>query len=99
MPSSGDDTDRDGPVRERFTADQSRSLSDAVLEAIETYKGTDLRSTDLVLYDNIDPDALDALFREGADANTVLMFDSDGVRVKLWGDGAIIIEVTEQVEL
>ena len=90
---------RRDPVRVRFTEGQDRSLSDAVLEAIADYKGTDLLTDDLVLYGNVDPDALDELFREDADANTVLMFDSDGVRVKLWGDGDIIIEVAERVEV
>ena len=99
MASSGDGRDPGGPVQVQFTPNGDRTLSDAVLEAIEAYKGSDLLTSDLVLYDNINPDALDELFRAGANANTVLRFDTDDVRVTLWGDGGIIIEVAERAEI
>ena len=94
-PAIGDDLP-DGAVRDKYRPDQDRSLSLAVLRAIERYKDESVSRSEFVLYDNIDPDALDNLFRDESEANTVLMFDTDSVRVQLWGDGGVVIEVIEQ---
>ena len=92
-PAIGDDPP-DGTVRDKYTPDQDRSLSLAVLKAIERYKSESVSRSEFVLYDSIDPDALDNLFRENS--NAVLMFDTDDVRVQLWGDSGVVIEVIEQ---
>lgn len=79
---------------ERYWPGEDRSLSDAVLEAIEEQKGHDLTREDFRLYDDIDPDALDNIFREDVNANTSVKFDTADVTVALWGDGSVEIRVT-----
>lgn len=73
---------------------EEQPLSDTVLEAIERYRGTDLTEDNFALYDDVDPDALDDLFREDADANTTVQFNTDSVTVTLQGDGGVEIQVT-----
>ena len=84
----------DNPQRDRYRHGESRSLSDAILEAIEQELDQNLIHTEFRLYDDINPDALDELFREDANADTTVQFDTDGVTVTLWGDGDIDIHVS-----
>lgn len=86
----------DDVERERYHPDEERSLSDAILEAIEQHLGEDIATAEFHLYDDIDPDALDDLFRPDASANTSVRFDTDDVRVTLWGDGAVDIRITSR---
>lgn len=83
-------------VRKSYTTDQDHSLTEAVLDAIEECKGEDLQRTDFVLYEDVNPDALDSLFRHDAQPRTVVSFDTDGVKLELWGDDGIEIRVTDQ---
>lgn len=92
------ENNEDDVVRDTFTPDQNRSVSEAVLEAIEQYKGDDGEMTDFVLYDDIDPDALDNLFRNDAQPRTTVAFDTDDVRVGLWGDSGVEIRVRGRPE-
>ncbi|WP_135821072.1 HalOD1 output domain-containing protein [Halostella litorea] len=85
-------------TRERYEPDQNRELSTAVLGAIEDQTGKDLTNSEFQLYDDINPDALNNLFREDASANTTVQFDTDSVTVTLWGDGAVEIQVSSQDE-
>lgn len=101
----GDDIG-DNEAHDRYHPGEDRSLSDAVLEAIERQKGHDLTRESFRLYDDVDPDALDNLFREDANADTSVKFDTGdvtvtlwgGVTVTLWGDGAVDIRVTPRDE-
>lgn len=93
---SDSDGDRRESVHDTFTPDQERTLSEAVLAAIEEYRGTDLRTSDFVLYDHISPDALDDLFPPDADSDAVLVFAVKDVRVKLSDNGGVTIEVTDR---
>jgi hypothetical protein len=68
-------------------------LSTTILEAIEDQKDEDLSEADFRLYDDIDPDALDNLFRKDANADTTVEFNTDDVTVTLWGDGTVRIRV------
>ncbi|MFC7213180.1 HalOD1 output domain-containing protein [Saliphagus sp. GCM10025334] len=83
-------------ARERYTPDQDRSLTEAVLDAIEDYKGEDLLRADFVLYEDIDPDALNSLFRPDAQSRTTVTIGTDGVTVELWGNGGVEIRVTDR---
>ena len=76
--------------RDRYHPSEDRSLSDAVLEA---QKGGDVTKEEFVLDDDIDPDALDRLFREDASPSTRVEFDTDDVAVALYGDGGVDITV------
>lgn len=73
-------------------------LSTAILEAIGDHKNEDLRVSDFVLYDDVDPDALDSLFRENSTAETLVQFTTDDVTVTLWGDGGVEIRVSDREE-
>jgi len=52
-----------------------RPVSETVVAAVAEYSGVDVSDLDPPLYEAIDPDALDALFREG----------EGSVRVAHWG--------------
>lgn len=80
--------------RDVYHPEEGRDLSTAILEAIEAQKGTDLTEADFRLYDDINPDALNNLFREDANADTSVQFNTDDVTVALWGDGGVELEVT-----
>lgn len=88
----------DDHEHDRYYPDEDRELSTAILEAIEDRKGTDVSKVDFILYDDIDPDALDNLFRKDGTANTTVQFNTDDVTVTLWGDGGVEIQVTPRGE-
>lgn len=87
---SGHDTQES----ERYYPDEDRALSTAILEAIEAQKQEDITKADFQLYDDIDPDALNNLFREHASGDTTVEFDTDEVTVTLRGDGVVDIQIT-----
>jgi hypothetical protein len=80
-------------LRTKYTHDEDRALSDAVLDAIAAFKDEDITKSGFVLYDDVDPDAIDGLFREGARPRTTVSFDTDDVRVELYGDDGVVITV------
>lgn len=79
--------------RELYHPGDKRALSTAILETIDDVKPEDVTKADFQLYDDIDPDTLDNLFRKDATANTTVEFDTDDVTVTLHGDGTIQIQV------
>lgn len=95
MPSSDDSDERDDVAPQPYTPEQQRSLSEAVLDAVGAYTDTDLSRSEFVLYDAINPDALDTLIRHDAEANLELKFDVGDVQVKLQGNDTILIEVID----
>lgn len=88
-----DEDKRADAVRGTYTPDQDRTLTEAVLDAIEKCKGSDLLRTDFALYEDINPDAINNLFRHDANPRTRVAFMTDDVRVELWGDGGVEIRV------
>lgn len=80
--------------RDVYHPEDGKDLSTAILEAIEKQKGTDLTEADFRLYDDINPDALNELFRQDANADTTVQFNTDDVTVTLWGDGGVELRVT-----
>lgn len=96
MAKTVSDDKRDDVVQDTYTPDQDRSLTDAVLDTIEKCKGQDLLRTDFDLYEDINSDALDTLFRHDAQPRTAVTLTTDGVQVELWGDGGVEIRVTDQ---
>lgn len=81
-------------VTATYDPDQDRSLSGAILDAIASYRDEDLTESEWTLYDDVDPDALDNIFQEGPQPDTVVEFDTRGVRVMLWRDNGVEIWVT-----
>lgn len=80
-------------VHDIYYPDEGRPLTDALFEAIEAARGKDMRDANFRLNDDIDPDALDRLFRDGASGRTTVQFTTDSVRVKLRGNGVVDIWV------
>jgi hypothetical protein len=78
--------DPDGPA----------TLSTTVIHALADCLGLDVTEGRISLYDAVDPDALDALFRPRHDgtprAGGTLSFVVDGHHVTVRGDGEILIE-------
>lgn len=66
-----------------FSPDEDRTLSEAVLGAIEAHQDIDLVEADFTLYDIINPDALERLFRFNQNAATTVSFVIDGTHVSL----------------
>lgn len=97
MAQEANDDARDNAVQETYMPDQDRSLTDAILDAIDNCKGNDLRRTDFILYEDINPDALNTLFRQDAQPRTTVTFATDGVQVELWGNNGVEIRVMEQL--
>lgn len=86
-------------VRETYTPDQERSLTDAVIDTIEECRGERLQRTDFVLFEDIDSDSLNTLFRHDSQPRTTVTITTDDVRIELWGDGGIEISVTERTDV
>lgn len=80
-------------VHEIYYPDERRPLTDALFEAIEAARGEDIRDASFQLCDDVDPDALDRLFRDDAVGGTTVEFTTDGVRVKLRANGVVDIWV------
>lgn len=81
--------------RVHYPEEEGTSLSETVLEAVEAFEDVDVARSDFVLFDAIDPDALDRLFRSDADANVVVEFTVDDIRVTLLGDGGVDVRVSD----
>jgi hypothetical protein len=55
----------------RYTPDEDESLSAAVVAALSEAKGRDVTEEECVLYDSVDSDALDTLFRQEGGEDTI----------------------------
>ena len=86
---STDDPTYQGAAHTTFTPDDNRTLSEAVLKAIEEHQNIDLVDADFTLYEIINPDALERLFRFNQNAATTVSFVIDDTHVSLRdvGDG------------
>lgn len=81
-------------VEDVYYLGECQPLSERILELIERYKDTDIRETDIRLVDQINPDALDNLFQEDAEGETVVQFSTSDVRVTIRGSNELGIRVT-----
>ena len=87
-------SDRTETVERVHRADQDGAVSDTVLEALAAVDREDPRETDYVLYESVDPDALNAVFAAGRRRGTALAFDVGDLRVHLRGDDRDRVRVT-----
>lgn len=83
------------PVRATYSPEDNRTLSDAVLEALDAHLDEDILRTDFTLYENINTDALNNLFKENPTSETKVAFTVEDRLITLWGDGEIEIRVTK----
>ena len=80
----------------KYTPDENEPLSSAIITALSEAKGRDVTEDECVLYDSIDPDALDAMFRqEGGEDTIKVEFATHDAIVVLWGNGTITIDVQD----
>jgi len=81
---------------QKYFPDEDEPLSAAIISALSEAKGRDITEDECVLYDTIDPDALDMMFRQESDDDTIKVeFATHDAIVILWGNGQISIEVQD----
>ncbi|WP_224268912.1 HalOD1 output domain-containing protein [Haloprofundus salinisoli] len=87
--------------RERYTVEYDRVRDTPSIQLIVAIAEIEGRNIDQIdsLYETIEPDALDAVFRESSTAaverNDHLSFVYNGREVTVWADGRIDIGLTE----
>lgn len=80
----------------RYTPDEHEPLSAAIVSALSKAKGRDITEDECVLYDSINPDALNGMFRKKGDEDTIKVeFTTHDAIVVLWGNGDITIDVQD----
>lgn len=85
------------PERRRYYPDEDIPLSEAVREAVEAHEDTSVSADELYLYDHINPEAIDMLFKETTDVDISVQINLTNVTVSIWSDGGIDIRVTDKV--
>jgi len=71
-------------------------MSDAIISALSEAKNRDITEHECILYDNIDADALDKLFRTDGNPNSIKVeFTTHDAIVVIWGNGQFNIEVQD----
>lgn len=81
-------------VRYRVGIDED--LSSAIITAISKAKGRDVSEDSCALYDAVDPDALNGIFRENHDGDSVKVeFATHDAIVVLWGGDGVTIDVQD----
>ena len=88
---------------ERFTPQIERdeeSLSMSIIENVAGHKGTEALMLDPPLYEVLDPDALDALFRgqDGTRRKGKFTFEYCGCMVTVASDGHVLVEDTDETD-
>lgn len=79
-----------------YVPDENELLSTAIVRALSKAKGRDITEDECVLYNSIDPDALDGMFRqESADDTIKVDFTTHDAIVQIWGNGDVVIEVQD----
>mgnify|MGYP007116984380 CR=1 FL=1 len=80
----------------RRSPDEDESLSTAIVSALSEAEGRDLSRDDCALYDTIDPDGLDSIFRQDSEGDNIKVeFATHGAIVVLWGNGQVTVEVQD----
>lgn len=80
----------------RYTPDTGEPMSTAIVTALSEAKGRDITEDECVLYDSIDPEALDGMLRQNSADDTIKVeFTTHDAIVVVWGNGGITIEVKD----
>lgn len=82
----------------QFTLGEEQPPSDGVVEAVATTMGVSATEVTPPLYEAIDPDALDRLFRStgnGERGSFLMAFEYGDYEVTIRGDQSIVVEVTD----
>ena len=85
--------------RRRYYPDEEDApLSQTVLEAVEAHDDSTLAADEFRLFDHVDPEAIDMLFRDSAGIDISVRFDLTNVTVSIWSDGGVDVRVTDKIE-
>ena len=88
----------ESPERKRYYPDEENvPLSTAVREALEAHENSTLSADELRLYDHVNPDAIDELFRDTSGLDVSVQINLTNVTVSIWSDGGIDIRVTDKM--
>jgi hypothetical protein len=80
----------------RYRVGTNEDLSSAIIQAISEAKGRDVSEDSCALYDAVDPDALDGIFRQDRDGDNVKVeFATHDAIVVLWGGDGVTIDVQD----
>jgi hypothetical protein len=80
----------------QYRPEEDEPLSTAIVTALSEAKGRDITEDECVLYDSIDPEALDGLFRgESGDDTIKVEFSTHDAIVIIWGNGSLTIQVED----
>ena len=80
----------------QYTPEETEDLSTAIVSALSEAKDRDITEDGCVLYDSIDPEALDNLFRRDGDQDTIKVeFSTHDAIVIIWGNGDITIQIED----
>jgi len=91
----------DSSERRRYYPDEDNvPLSTAIYEAIDAHEDASLTRDELDLFQHVNPEAIDMLFRDSVDGEVDISvrFNLTNVTVSVWSDGGIDIRVTEKME-
>ena len=91
----------DSSERRRYYPDEDNvPLSTAIYEAIDAHEDASLTRDELDLFQHVNPEAIDMLFRDSVDGEVDIsvQFNLTNVTVSVWSDGGIDIRVTEKIE-
>lgn len=89
----------ENPERRRYYPDDTdASLSEAILEAVEAHENASVGADEFTLYDHINPDAIDMLFKDTNDVTVSVQIQLTNVTVSIWSDGRIDIRVSDKIE-
>ena len=87
------------PERRKYYPDEAGTpLSESVLEAVKAHDNASLSADEFSLYDHINPEALDTLFKDTTDVDISVRINLTNVTVSIWSDGGIDIRVTDKIE-
>lgn len=79
-----------------YRLEDGEDLSTAIVTAVSEAKGRDITQNECVLYDSIDPDALDGLFRADSAGDSIKVeFTTHDAIVVIWGNGQPTIQVED----
>lgn len=79
-----------------YSPDEDELLSVAIITALSEAKGRDITRDECVLYDSIDLDALDGMFRGESDDDSIKVeFTTHDTIVTIWGNGRVTIQVVD----
>ena len=83
--------------RQYHPAEENVPLSVAVREAVQAHESTSLDTDAFDLYNHINPDAIDMLFKDTDGADVIVQVTLSNVLVSIWSNSAINIRVTDPI--